>query len=82
MIVRQGLSTHDIHVAALNQANIQRQVQENQKLTAAISIFHRFQNLADSCGRAGYTIAYHVNNSFTDITFYCVWIPLILVRRI
>ena len=82
MIVRQGLSTHDIHVAALNQANIQRQVQENQKLTAAISIFHRFQNLADSCGRAGYTIAYHVNHSFTDITFYCVWIPLILVRRI
>ena len=62
----------DIHVAALNQANIQRQVQENQKPTAAISIFHRFQNLADSCGRAGYTIAYHVNNSFTDITFYCV----------
>ena len=72
MIVRQGLSTHDIHVAALNQANIQRQVQENQKPTAAISIFHRFQNLADSCGRAGYTIAYHVNNSFTDFTFYCV----------
>ena len=72
MIFRQGLSTHDIHVAALNQANIQRRVQENQKPTAAISIFHRFQNAADSCGRASYTITYHVNNSFTDITFYCV----------
>ena len=52
MIIRQGLSTHGIDVAALNQANIQRRVQENQKPTAAISILHRFQNLADSCGRA------------------------------
>ena len=52
MIIRQGLWTHGIHVAALNQANIQRRVQENQKPTAAISILHRFQNLADSCGRA------------------------------
>ena len=26
----------------------------------------------DSCVRAGYTIAYHVSNSFTDITFNCV----------
>ena len=75
MIFQQGLSTHDIHAAAINQANMLRQVQENQKPIAAISIFHIFQNLADSCVRAGYTIAYHVNNSFTDVTFNCVWIP-------
>ena len=53
-------------------ANIQRRVRENQNQTTAISIFHRCQNLADSCGRAGYTIACHVYNSFTDITFNCV----------
>ena len=52
MIFQQGLSTHDIHAAAINQANMLRQVQEDQKPIAAISIFHRFQNLADSCVRA------------------------------
>ena len=76
MIFQQGLSTHDIHAAAINQANMLRQSSGRPKTNrgdfhiSQISKLGRFLR-----SRRGYTIAYDVNNSFTDITFNCVWIP-------